>query len=56
MFKKKEFIPSLLMGLILVVAPTAVVVTYAVPYSHMGGNTERVQVTELLQAFSNQKK
>jgi hypothetical protein len=41
MFKKKEFIPSLLMGLILVVAPTAVVVTYAVPYSHMGGNTEK---------------
>jgi hypothetical protein len=41
MFKKKEFIQNALIGLILLVAPTAVVVTYAVPYSHMGGNMEK---------------
>lgn len=41
MFKKKEFIQNALIGLILLVAPTTVVVTYAVPYSHIGGNMEK---------------
>jgi hypothetical protein len=33
---KKGLVPSLLMGLIFVVAPTAVVLTYALPYSGIG--------------------
>jgi hypothetical protein len=39
MFKKKEFITVVLIGLVLVFAPT-LVVTHAVPYSHMGGSVE----------------
>lgn len=35
-FEKKEFIAIVLIGLVLVFTPTLVVVTHAVPYSHMG--------------------
>ena len=35
-FKKKEFITIVLIGLVLAFVPTLVVVTHAVPYSHMG--------------------
>jgi len=40
MFKKKESIQNALIGIILLVAPTAVVVN-AVPYSHIGGSMEK---------------
>jgi hypothetical protein len=39
MFKKKEFITIVLIGLVLVFAST-LVVTHAVPYSHLGGSME----------------
>jgi hypothetical protein len=41
MFKKKKFLSLVLIGLILVVAPTAVVIIHAVPYSHAGGSMEK---------------
>ena len=40
-FKKKEFIAIVLIGLLLVFAPTLVVVTYAAPYSHIGRSIEK---------------
>src|SRR5678815_2002176 len=40
MFKKKEFITVVLIGLVLVFAPTLVVI-HAVPYSHMGRSMEK---------------
>ena len=41
MFKKKEFITIVLIALVLVFVPTLVVVTHAVPYSHMGRSMEK---------------
>lgn len=40
-FKKKEFIAIVLIGFVLVFVPTLVVVTHAVPYSHMGRSMEK---------------
>ena len=39
-FKKKEFIMIVLIGLVLVFAPTLVVITHAVLYSHIGRSVE----------------
>jgi hypothetical protein len=41
MFKKKEFITIVLIGLVLVFAPTSVVATHAVPYTHLGASMEK---------------
>ena len=41
MFKKKEFIPIVLITMILVIVPTSVMSIIAAPYSQMGGGMEK---------------